>query len=101
MSALVGRRANTESRIVARNSDIACGKEWTEFDSYNLRGSLVNSNGISKFLFYRCSTKRSSIVKKDMLREREFDIFEVAIEGGYGDSIALPGFGSESDEITY
>ena len=31
----------------------------------------------------------------------EFDIFEVAIEGGYGDSIALPGFGSESDEITY
>ena len=31
----------------------------------------------------------------------EFEIFEVAVEGGYGDSIALPGFGSENDELVY
>ena len=31
----------------------------------------------------------------------ECEIFEVAVEGGYGDSIALPGFGSESDELVY
>lgn len=26
---------------------------------------------------------------------------EVRVEGGYGDSIILPGFGSEDDELTY
>ena len=31
----------------------------------------------------------------------EFEICEVAVEGGYGDSIALPGFGSESDDLVY
>ena len=31
----------------------------------------------------------------------EVDIHEVVAERGYGDSIALPGFGSESDELTY
>ena len=31
----------------------------------------------------------------------EFDIFEVAVEGGYGDSVLLPGFGSENDELVY
>lgn len=31
----------------------------------------------------------------------QFEIFEVAVEGGYGDSIALPGFGGESDELVY
>ena len=31
----------------------------------------------------------------------EFNIYEVAVEGGYGDSIALPGFGGESDELIY
>ena len=31
----------------------------------------------------------------------EVEVFEVAIEGGYGDSIALPGFGGESDELVY
>ena len=30
-----------------------------------------------------------------------FDIFEVAVEGGYGNSTLLPGFGSEEDELTY
>ena len=31
----------------------------------------------------------------------EVDIHEVVAERGYGDSIALPGFGCESDELTY
>ena len=31
----------------------------------------------------------------------EVDIFEVAVEGGYGNSTLLPGFGSEEDELTY
>jgi hypothetical protein len=31
----------------------------------------------------------------------EIDIFEVAVEGGYGNSTLLPGFGSEEDELTY
>ena len=31
----------------------------------------------------------------------KFEIFEVAVEGGYGNSTLLPGFGSEEDELTY
>ena len=31
----------------------------------------------------------------------EFEIFEVAVEGGYGDSVQLPGFGGEGDELVY
>ncbi len=31
----------------------------------------------------------------------EFEVFEVAVEGGYGDSALLPGFGIESDELVY
>lgn len=31
----------------------------------------------------------------------EVNIFEVVAERGYGDSVLLPGFGSESDELTY
>ena len=31
----------------------------------------------------------------------EIEIFEVAVEGGYGNSTLLPGFGSEEDELTY
>ena len=37
---------------------------------------------------------------KNYLRP-EFEIHEVVAERGYGDSIALPGFGSESDELVY
>ena len=37
---------------------------------------------------------------KNYLRP-EVDIHEVVAERGYGDSIALPGFGGESDELTY
>ena len=31
----------------------------------------------------------------------EIEIFEVAVEGGYGNSTLLPGFGSEEDELIY
>ena len=31
----------------------------------------------------------------------EIEIFEVAVEGGYGNSTLLPGFGSEEDELMY
>ena len=31
----------------------------------------------------------------------ELEIFEVVAEKGYGDSILLPGFGGESDELVY
>ena len=29
------------------------------------------------------------------------EIHEVTVEGGYGNSTILPGFGSEEDELTY
>ena len=31
----------------------------------------------------------------------EFVVYEVVAEKGYGDSVLLPGFGSESDELVY
>jgi hypothetical protein len=31
----------------------------------------------------------------------ELEMFVVAVEGGYGDSVALPGFGTENDEFVY
>ena len=31
----------------------------------------------------------------------EVNVFEVVAEKGYGDSVLLPGFGSESDELVY
>ena len=31
----------------------------------------------------------------------EIEIHEVVAEKGYGDSIALPGFGGEGDELVY
>ena len=31
----------------------------------------------------------------------EVNVFEVVAERGYGDSILLPGFGSENDELVY
>ena len=31
----------------------------------------------------------------------EFCIFDIVAERGYGDSIGLPGFGTEQDELTY
>lgn len=37
---------------------------------------------------------------KNYLRP-EIDIYEVVAERGYGDSVMLPGFGTESDEFTY
>ena len=44
--------------------------------------------------------KKTVTIMKRYLKP-EFEIFEVAVEGGYGDSVLLPGFGSESDELTY
>ena len=31
----------------------------------------------------------------------EVNVFEVVAERGYGDSVILPGFGSENDELVY
>ena len=31
----------------------------------------------------------------------EIQIFEVAVDKGYGDSVLLPGFGTENDELVY
>ena len=31
----------------------------------------------------------------------EIEIHEVAVEGGYGNSTLLPGFGTEEDELVY
>jgi hypothetical protein len=31
----------------------------------------------------------------------EVNVFEVVAERGYGDSVGLPGFGSESDDLVY
>ena len=31
----------------------------------------------------------------------DFEIFEVVAERGYGDSAALPGFGTEQDDLVY
>ena len=42
-------------------------------------------------------------MKKNMLSYSapEVNVFEVVAERGYGDSILLPGFGSENDELVY
>ena len=31
----------------------------------------------------------------------EVEIFDIVAERGYGDSVGLPGFGTENDELTY
>ena len=31
----------------------------------------------------------------------EVEIYEVVAECGYGDSVSLPGFGTENDELVY
>ena len=31
----------------------------------------------------------------------EIDIYAVVAERGYGDSVSLPGFGTEQDELVY
>ena len=42
-------------------------------------------------------------MKKNMLSYSapEVNVIEVVAERGYGDSILLPGFGSENDELVY
>ena len=43
------------------------------------------------------------IMKRNMLSYSapEVNVIEVVAERGYGDSILLPGFGSENDELVY
>ena len=36
-----------------------------------------------------------------MYLKPQFEIYEVVAEKGYGDSVLLPGFGGESDELVY
>ena len=48
----------------------------------------------------RVITPKTVTTMKNYIKP-EFEIYEVAVEGGYGDSIALPGFGGESDELVY
>jgi hypothetical protein len=31
----------------------------------------------------------------------EFQIFDIVAERGYGDSVGLPGFGTENDDLVY
>lgn len=31
----------------------------------------------------------------------EIEIFDIVAERGYGDSVGLPGFGTENDELVY
>ena len=31
----------------------------------------------------------------------QFEIFDIVAELGYGDSVGLPGFGTENDELVY
>ena len=42
-------------------------------------------------------------MKKNILNYTapEVEMFEVAVEGGYGNSTLLPGFGAEEDELVY
>ena len=49
----------------------------------------------------KCSITLKTVTTMKNYTRPEFEIFEVAVEGGYGDSIALPGFGSENDELVY
>lgn len=37
---------------------------------------------------------------KQYLKPR-FDIYDIVAEKGYGESIGLPGFGTENDELVY
>ena len=39
-------------------------------------------------------------IMKNYIRP-QFEIFEIVAERGYGDSVGLPGFGTEQDELVY
>ena len=45
-------------------------------------------------------TPKTITTMKNYLRP-EFEIFDIVAERGYGDSIGLPGFGTENDELVY
>ncbi len=43
-------------------------------------------------------------MKKDILlgySAPEFEIYDVAVENGYGGSVGLPGFGEDEDSLTF
>ena len=48
----------------------------------------------------RVTTLKTITTMKNYIKP-QFDIYEVVAEKGYGDSIGLPGFGSEGDELVY
>ena len=45
-----------------------------------------------------CNRKNITIMRYN---KPDFEIFEVVAEHGYGDSVLLPGFGTENDELVY
>ena len=45
-----------------------------------------------------CNPKNIKIMK---YTKPNIDIYEVAVDKGYGDSVLLPGFGTENDELIY
>ena len=45
-----------------------------------------------------CNRKNIKIMK---YTTPNIDIYEVAVDKGYGDSVLLPGFGTENDELIY
>ena len=49
---------------------------------------------------YNLITLNKVTIMRNYLKP-EFEIYEVVAEKGYGDSIGLPGFGGESDELVY
>ena len=46
-----------------------------------------------------CVTEKNITTMK--YTKPDFEIFEVAVDKGYGDSVLLPGFGTENDELIY
>ena len=45
-----------------------------------------------------CNQKNIKIMK---YTKPNIDICEVAVDKGYGDSVLLPGFGTENDDLIY
>ena len=74
----------------------------------SLRGTKWRGNLTQTFMRGDCHEPKGSRNDDKTKKQRtmkytapEFDVFEVAVEGGYGNSTLLPGFGSEEDELIY
>ena len=48
-----------------------------------------------------CNQRNSKTVNIMNYTKPTIDLFEVAVDKGYGDSVLLPGFGTDNDELTY